>query len=144
MPDSLHEIPIEAAPEVVYGAWTTEEGLSSWWTKVCRISGTPGGINIFVFDGGNVEFHFRVDDQVPGRRVRWTGVAASKMPAEWVDTRIEVDIERSDDETILRFSHRNWKAIDGMYCVCNTTWGELMYRCRDYCEQNGHGPLFEG
>lgn len=144
MADSLHEIPIEAPPETVYDAWTTSRGLSSWWTKDSRAAGEVGGVNVFVFDGGNVEFHFRVDEQTPAESLRWTGVAAEKMPEEWVGTRIEVDLQGSGGTTRMRFGHRNWKSTKGMYCVCNTTWGELMYRLRDYCEGRGRGPLFDG
>ena len=144
MPDSLHEIPVRADPQSVFDAWTTSEGLSSWWTKDSRAASEPGEVNVFVFDGGSVEFHFRIDEQVPGKRVRWTGVQADNMPNEWVGTRIEVDLEPSDDGTRLRFGHVGWKSAEGMYCVCNTTWGELMYRLRDHCEGTGRGPLFEG
>jgi uncharacterized protein YndB with AHSA1/START domain len=144
MADSLHEIPVAADPQAVYRAWTTAEGLSAWWTKGSRVAGRPGGVNVFVFDGGNVEFHFRVDEQVEGRKVRWTGVEAEKMPGEWVGTRIEVDLAPADGGTRMRFGHKGWKSVDGMYCVCNTTWGELMYRLRDACEGKGRGPLFPG
>jgi len=144
MPDSLHEIFIHAHPKRLFDAWTTAEGLSSWWTSDCRIAGNEGGINIFVFDGGKVEFHFRIDEQVPNERVRWTGIPADKMPEEWVGTRIEVDIEPANDITRMRFGHKNWQSSNGAYTLCNTTWGELMYRLRDFCEGKGRGPLFTG
>lgn len=144
MADSLHEIPVKASPNKVYEAWTTAAGLSAWWTKDSRVAERVGDVNVFVFDGGNVEFHFRIDDQVPERRVRWTGLAADKMPAEWVGTRIEVDLEPADGGTRMRFGHKNWKEATSLYCVCNTTWGELMYRLRDHCEGKGRGPLFSG
>ena len=144
MPDSLHEIPIQADPATVYKAWTTSEGLAAWWTKDSRAGKKPGEVNIFVFDGGNVEFHFRIDEQVDGKKVRWIGVKAGKMPDEWVGTRIEVDLAQANRGTRLRFGHKGWKSAEGMYCVCNTTWGELMYRLRDYCEGKARGPLFPG
>ncbi len=144
MADLLHEISIQAEPQVVYEAWTTAQGLASWWTKDARIADAMGGVNVFVFNAGNIEFHFRVDEQIPGERVRWTGIAADKMPEEWVDTRIEVDITGSEETTRLQFGHKNWKSTEGMYGLCNTTWGELMYRLRDYCEGKGRGPLFSG
>jgi uncharacterized protein YndB with AHSA1/START domain len=144
MPDSLHEIPVQASARAVFDAWTTSEGLSSWWTKDSKAQNKVGDVNVFTFDGGNVEFHFRIDEQLPGQRVRWTGVKADKMPDEWVGTRIEVDLSEEDGGTRLRFGHKGWRDAEGMYCVCNTTWGELMYRLRDYCEGKGRGPLFPG
>jgi len=144
MADSLHEIMVQADQKIVFDAWTTAEGLSSWWTSDSRVAGTERGANVFVFDGGKVEFHFRVDEQVPNTLVRWTGVPAEKMPEEWVGTLIEVDIDSDNGMARLRFGHKNWQSIDGAYCLCNTTWGELMYRLRDYCEGRSRGPLFAG
>jgi len=67
------------------------------------------------------------------------------MPAEWVDTKIDVHISRaSDGRTRLQFAHRDWRSAEGFYCVCNTTWGELLYRLRDWCEGRPRGPLFSG
>jgi uncharacterized protein YndB with AHSA1/START domain len=144
MPDSLHEISIDASPAAVFEAWTTADGLSSWWTKQVRVSPEVGGINVLLFEGARVAFHFRIDDQDPAKLVRWTGVPGQKMPDEWVDTRIEVDLVATNGGTRMRFGHRNWKSAEGAYRVCNTTWGELMYRLRDHCEGRGRGPLFSG
>jgi len=144
MPSSLHEIHINADPHKVFDAWTTQQGLSSWWTKDSRVPAEAGKTYVFVFDSGNVEFHFRVDQQKKDRYVRWTGVEAKRMPGEWVGTNIEVFLESTDQGTKMRFQHTNWKTDQGMYCICNTTWGELMYRLKDYCEGRGRGPLFTG
>lgn len=144
MPDSLHEISIQAPPEKVYEAWTTEAGQKSWWTKTCRLGSKPGDTNVFVFDNGNVEFHFRIDEQVRPQKIRWTGIEAAKMPEEWVGTRIEVDLQATDSGTRLLFGHKGWASTEGAFALCNATWGELMYRLRDACEGKGRGPLFQG
>lgn len=145
MPDSLHEIPIQATPQKVYDAWTTPEGQTSWWTRECTIHTQPGQTNIFVFDQENVKFYFRIDEQVPNKKLHWTGIAGEKMPEEWVGTTIEVEIvDKGKGQSLLRFGHKNWKSGDGAFALCNTTWGELMYRLRDYCEGKARGPLFSG
>src|SRR5215471_19170631 len=38
MPDSLHEIAIQADPQRVYDAWTTREGIRGWWTDDARMA----------------------------------------------------------------------------------------------------------
>lgn len=145
MVDSLHEIPIQAGREAVYDAWTTAEGLRGWWTADTRAAGEVGGVHEFGFMGGAVRFHFRVDALEPGRGVRWTGMAGPGMPDEWVDTRVEVSLaDGKDGGTVLRFGHLGWKSADGDFRMCNTTWGQLMYRLRDHCEGKGRGPLFAG
>jgi uncharacterized protein YndB with AHSA1/START domain len=145
MPDSLHEITIAASPKAVYDAWTTAKGLKSWWTQDSRVASKVGGVHVFAFNGGEVEFHFRIDAQEPGRRVRWTGLAAPKMPDEWVGTRIDVELDEPEPgQTRMRFGHLGWQSADGFYRLCNSTWGELVYRLRDFCEGKGRGPLFAG
>lgn len=143
MPDSLHEIAIQADPQRVFDAWTTRDGIRGWWTDDARMAGAVGGENVFGFDHGSVEFHFRIDEQVPGERVLWSGVPGSHMPDEWIGTRIDVRISKlPDGRTRLRFAHANWKSTEGMFAICTTSWGELIYRLRDFCEGKGRGPLF--
>jgi uncharacterized protein YndB with AHSA1/START domain len=145
MADSLHDITIQATPQKVFAAWTTPEGQSSWWTKKCRMGKNSGDVNVFSFDNGNVEFHFRIEKQEQPHQLRWLGVKAEKMPDEWVGTVLEVEISPAGEgKTRMRFGHKNWKSTEGAFEMCNTTWGELMYRFKDYCEGKGRGPLFSG
>lgn len=142
--DSLHEIIVSAPAARVYEVWTTDDGVRSWWTGRTRMAGSSG-VHVFGFDGASVEFHFRIDEQKPGERLLWTGVEGPHMPGEWIGTKIDVQIaEVAPGKTRLRFAHRNWKNTEGAFCMCNTTWGELMYRLRDACEGRGRGPLFPG
>jgi uncharacterized protein YndB with AHSA1/START domain len=143
--DSLHEISIESPIQSVFEAWITAEGLSSWWTRDCRIAGEKGEVNIFGFGNRSVLFHFHIDEQTAPHRVQWTGVEGPNMPAEWVGTTIDVQlIAEGSSRTRVRLSHRDWRSLDGGYRLCNTTWGELMFRLRDACEGRGTGPLFSG
>lgn len=143
--DSLHEIPIAAPATKVFQAWTTAEGLRGWWTADASAPRASDGEYVFRFDKGNVAFHFLVEEEVPGERVLWRGVEGPGMPAEWVGTKIDVRLSHaSDGRTRLQFAHRDWRSAEGFYCVCNTTWGELMYRLRDWCEGRPRGPLFAG
>lgn len=143
--DSLHEIAVAAPAEKVFQAWTTEEGLRGWWTAGVS---TPSSLQteyVFRFDGGNVAFHFRIEQELAGERILWRGVDGPGMPPEWVGTQIDVRLSRgSDGRTRMQFAHRDWQTTEGFYCVCNTTWGELMYRLRDWCEGQPRGPLFAG
>jgi uncharacterized protein YndB with AHSA1/START domain len=140
--DSLHEIEIAAPVRDVYAAWTTPQGLASWWTADCELAGGAGGVNVLGFHGHAVLFHFHVDAQVAPLHVQWTGIAGPKMPDEWVGTTLDVQLQAAAGKTRLRFSHRDWRSSDGFFRACNTTWGALLYRLRDACEGRGQGPLF--
>jgi uncharacterized protein YndB with AHSA1/START domain len=141
--DSMHEITVAAPATKVYQAWTTEEGLRGWWTADATAPQAKGTAYLFRFDGGQVTFHFRVEEEVSGERAVWQGIEGPGMPAEWVGTKIDVRISAAGEgRTRLRFAHREWRSTEGAYCACNTTWGELMYRLRDWCEGRSRGPLF--
>jgi uncharacterized protein YndB with AHSA1/START domain len=143
--DSLHEIPISAPASKVFDAWTTKDGLRSWWTTDVTTPNSSDGNYVFAFDGGKVKFHFRIVEEVAGVSARWLGVRGTDMPDEWVGTEIDVRISPADQgRTRLQFAHRNWRSIEGAYCACNTTWGELMFRLRDACEGRPRGALFSG
>jgi uncharacterized protein YndB with AHSA1/START domain len=140
--DSMHEIAVSAPLQKVFDAWTTKDGLTAWWTSNVTIR-DEGRLFVFGFDGGKIEFNFRLDESVPGERAVWTGVAGDTMPAEWIGTRLDVQVAPAKNGRIrLRFAHRGWRSTEGAFCECNTTWGELMYRLRDYCEGRPRGPLF--
>jgi uncharacterized protein YndB with AHSA1/START domain len=143
--DSLHEILVAAPATKVFQAWTTTEGLRGWWSGDAVAPKASEGEYVLRFDSGRVAFHFRMVEEVPGERVVWIGVDGPGMPSEWVGTRIDVRLSgASDGRTRLLFAHRDWRSAEGAYRICNTSWGELMYRLRDWCEGRSRGPLFAG
>src|SRR5262245_21849206 len=144
MPDSLHEITIDSPIQRVFDAWSTVQGLAAWWTADCRIADKQGEVNVFGLNGRSVLFHFHIDEHVTPYRIQWTGIGGPNMPDEWVGTTIDVQLfPEGEKRTRVRFSHRDWRSSEGSYRLCNTTWGELMYRLRDACEGRGSGPLFK-
>jgi uncharacterized protein YndB with AHSA1/START domain len=83
--DSLHEIVVAASKSKVFDAWTTRDGLRAWWTDDVTVPRKAGDNYIFGFDGGRVAFHFRVAEEVPGERTRWTRVDGANIPRNgWV------------------------------------------------------------
>jgi uncharacterized protein YndB with AHSA1/START domain len=143
--DSLHEIAIAAPAMKVFQAWTTAEGLTGWWTADVDVPRARDGEYVLRFDEGSVALHFRVEEEISGERVLWRGVEGPGMPAEWVGTKIDVRLSHAADaRTRLQVAHRDWRTAEGFFCVCNTTWGELIYRLRDWCEGRSRGPLFLG
>lgn len=141
--DILHQISVRAPPQQVLAAVTTQAGLQSWWTASCTVKPEIGFINVFRFHQGEVEFHFRVDEQTP-THVAWTCVRAAKVPEEWVDTRLTFDLSANDGGTLLRFAHRGWRSIEGGYVDCNTVWGALMHRLWSRAEGKPTEPYFKG
>jgi hypothetical protein len=82
--DILHRIGATAAPEVVYAALTTPDGLAAWWTTDTTGDGVVGGTIQFRF-GEAGEFDMKVLDQRPNERVEWE---VTDGPAEWIGARV--------------------------------------------------------
>jgi hypothetical protein len=43
----------------------------------------------------------------------------------------------------VRFTHSGWKAVTEMFAICNSSWGELMYRLKNYVEGRNPGPHWQ-
>jgi uncharacterized protein YndB with AHSA1/START domain len=136
MADIYHQIPINAPPDQVHAALVTQKGLASWWTADTKTDEKVGGNAEFGFDDGGMVFRMKIDELVPGKRVVWS--CYGDQP-EWSGTVLTWTISRENDATILRFNQR-WKAQTDMVAICNSTWGELMYRLKDYVEGRNPGP----
>ena len=72
MTDMHHEIPINAAPEKVYEAIATQEGLRGWWTGDSAAEPRVGSVAEFGFYNRQFLFLMRIDELTPGKRVVWS------------------------------------------------------------------------
>lgn len=141
MADMLHEISIHAPARSVYDALTTAAGLCAWWTADSTAEPAEGTEAVFGFGARSTVFRMRVATLQPGARVVWH---CEGDVDEWRGTTLTWALAEVDGAITVRFRHADWRATDGMYAVCNTTWGTLLYRLRDYCEGRAPGPLFTG
>src|SRR5260370_34793321 len=94
MADILHRVGVKGpAPDKVYDALTTLDGLSGWGIE--KTSGSPGL-------GGVIENPIGPDLKVtaldPARLGRWE---ATGGPAAWVGTRTRRDLRQHDDRTVV-------------------------------------------
>lgn len=137
MADLHHAIEIQASPEKVYQAIATDEGLRSWWTADSKTDSKVGGSAEFGFDNRGTIFRMRIEELRPGARVAWSCVGD---PDDWKGTRLTWELSKTDDGTMLRFTHGHWRSAEGYFALCNSTWGELMYRLKDAVEGKRPGP----
>ena len=137
MADMNHAIQIDASPEKVYQAIATDAGLRGWWTADSKTESAVGGKAEFGFDDRGTVFRMRIEELRPGARVVWSCLGD---PDDWKGTRLTWEMSQEDGGTMLRFTHGNWRATDGYFATCNSTWGELMYRLKDHVEGKRPGP----
>ena len=137
MTELRHQIDIAAEPEKVYAALTTEVGLRGWWTADSKTDQKVGGKAEFGFDKRAIVFRMKIEKLEPGKSVVWS--CHGDQP-EWNGTKLTWTLEKDGKETIVRFNHGGWKAATAMFAICNSSWGELMYRLKNYVEGRNPGP----
>jgi uncharacterized protein YndB with AHSA1/START domain len=137
MADLHHQININATPDKVYAALATQEGLRGWWTADTKADEKVGGKAEFGFDKRGMVFRMKIEKLEAGKRVVWS--CHGDQP-EWNGTTLTWDLAPNDRGTTVRFTQSGWKAVTEMYAICNSTWGELMYRLKSYAEGRNPGP----
>ena len=137
MAELRHQIPIEAPAQRVYDAVGTQAGMRGWWTADTRMDEKPGGRAEFGFEQRQMIFRMTIEELEPGRRVV---MRCSGDHPDWSGTTLTWEIAAQDGGSVLRFTHGGWKSTGDYYASCNSTWGELMYRLKDYVEGRKPGP----
>jgi len=132
-----HQIAIKSSPDKVYAALTTEAGLRQWWTVDVKAEDKAGGKAEFGFHKRATVFRMAIEKLNPGREVVWS--CRGDNP-EWAGTRLTWNISSENAMSVLRFTHSGWKTASELYAICNSSWGELMHRLRDYVEGKNPGP----
>ena len=137
MAELRHQIDIAAEPEKVYAALTTDSGLRGWWTADSKTDQKVGGKAEFGFDKRAIVFRMKIEKLEQGKSVVWS--CHGDQP-EWNGTKLTWTLDKNGKATIVRFSHSRWKAVTEMFAICNSSWGELMYRLKNYVEGRNPGP----
>ena len=136
----VHQVNVKATPETIYKAISTTEGLGAFWTSESKAESKVGSIASFGFGGPTQRM--RVDELVPGKRVKWTGLA--DFP-NWGDTTVSWDISPAESgETSVTLRHANWPETvsqDDLGSI-NYTWGLIVERLKQYAETGKPNPLF--
>ncbi len=141
MADSLHQVTIEASPAVVYNAITQTQGIQGWWTDTCETALNEGGHCHFWFDNKQTHFTMEATRLLPNQRVFWLCIDG---PVEWIGTELWWEISQdSNEHCTLDFKHMNWRKDDGLFPLCNSTWGSLMTQLKHYCETGEPNPYFQ-
>ncbi|MEE9181023.1 MAG: SRPBCC domain-containing protein [candidate division NC10 bacterium] len=140
MAEMHHQIPINTSPEKVYEAIATQKGLKGWWTGDSVAEPRVGSVAEFGFYNRKILFRMRIEELTPGKRVVWACIGEDD---DWRGTRLTWDISQKDEKTFLHFIHGDWRSTSGHFALCNSTWGMLMYRLKDYVEGKDPGPYWK-
>lgn len=139
MTNIKHYLIIKSTPEKIYNALTTKEGIARWWTVETEIGFKVGDKNEFNF-GKTYHNIMKIVDLRTNKRVEWL---CEKGDKEWVGTKLIFEIEKQKTDSVLRFSHENWKEETDFFASCNYHWGYYLRSLKIYCE-SGKGTPYTG
>ena len=140
MADSLHQIMIHAHEQTIYQALTQTWGIQAWWTDTCEMARKEGDLCQLWFDNRQSQFTMKANKLLPGKRVFWVCLDG---PDEWIGTQLWWEIQEiGENICLLDFKHMNWSKDDGLFPLCNSTWGSLMQNLKQYCESGNPNPWF--
>lgn len=136
MPDIRHLIQVAAPPDALFPLVATADGLTRWWAE--DVEQDASGLVKLGFFGRQTVYALRPETMLRPTRASWL----CESGQEWTDTHLVFGLKSKAEETVVDFTHANWRAESQYFTVCNTTWGELMYRLKAAAEGKGPGPLF--
>jgi uncharacterized protein YndB with AHSA1/START domain len=138
MPDILHEVTIEAAPDKVFKALTESQGLESWWATRAIVEPKVGSTVQVVFGAGPVLNKLEVLTLEPDRKVEW--IARQSNLPEWIDTHITWDLLPIENGTKIIFGHRGYASADGCLPMCSYQWAFYLTSLKNYLETGKGNP----
>jgi uncharacterized protein YndB with AHSA1/START domain len=136
MAEIRHRVGIRGDASEIYTLLTTDAGLARWWTTDTRGAADVGSIIEFRFDGAGPDFE--VIELVPQRLVRWRH--SGEIPPAWKESEILFELLPEDKQTIVNFSHYNWRQADDFLAHCSTKWGVFMMSLKSCIEQGKGQP----
>lgn len=112
MADIFHCLRMSASPDEVFRAVTEDELLRPWWA-------------------GDDHLAVRCLGRAHGASVAWR---CTEGPPEWVGTEIAFAFARDGGETVVRFTHKNWRETSDEFAQCTTKWGRVLLALKSRVE----------
>ena len=138
MPDIRHRVVMSAELDLVYSAIATKAGLSDWWTR--------GGVRGDPKEGSTIEFYFGQPEAAaimevtrldPEGQVSWSCVGGA---GEWVGTRLDFMLTSNDDETVVLFTHADWRDPTDFMAHCSARWAYFLLSLKSLVETGKGTP----
>ena len=140
MEKSMHRIRVHAPEGRVYQALTSKEGLQGWFTP--HVDGdVRDGAEVGMSFNGREPFRWRLSHFQPQRSVQWDGLDG---PGAAAGTTVVFKLGHEGAAgTVVECDHENWPEGHEALRTCNTLWGILMGRLKEYVEHGTARPAFD-
>jgi len=131
MPDIRHRVGIAAPRHRVYETLATKEGLTDFWTAHVEGDSVVGRTLSFFFTSPNPAAVMEVVELSPEERVQWRCVEG---PPEWVGTTVTFALKDTAGETVVLFTHADWREPIEFMHHCSTRWATFLIGLRSGLE----------
>ena len=131
MPEIRHRVGIAAPQHRVYEMLATKDGLAKFWTRQVEGDSEVGGKLRFFFGKLEPSAVMEVVELSPDDRVQWRCVNGAP---EWVGTTVTFDLKSSGGETVLLFTHADWREPVEFMHHCSTKWATVLIGLRSGLE----------
>jgi uncharacterized protein YndB with AHSA1/START domain len=131
VPDIRHRVGITAPQHCIYEMFATKEGLTRFWTTKVEGDCELGGKLSFFFGRPEPSAVMEVVALSPDEHVQWRCVEG---PPEWVGTTVTFDLKESDGETVVLFTHGDWREQVEFMHHCSTKWATFLIGLRSGLE----------
>jgi uncharacterized protein YndB with AHSA1/START domain len=139
MPDIRHRVAITAPLASVYQAVATTEGISDWWTRDgVRGESRPGSRLQFYFGQPEPAAVMEVTKLDASGHVHWHCVEGAD---EWVGTKLSFELTHQDGETVVLFTHADWRDPSDFMAHCSARWAYFLFSLKQLVE-DGKGTPF--
>ena len=125
--------PAVAAMPAVLSAVSTRDGVSKWWSRDVRDVGDDRLAIYF----GRPEPSAVMAVKHSAETSVWTCLQG---PSEWVHTTITFDLRRNGDETVVGFTHADWREPVEFMHHCSTKWGVFLLSLKSLLETGKGAP----
>ena len=131
----VKEVVVKAAPEAVFKAWSTSEGVASFFGPEANIQARPDGpfevyINPYAQPGMKGADNMRVLGVQENRMISFTWNAPPHLPeARAQRTFVTVRMQPEGADTRVRLTHTGWGdggEWDKAYTYFDRAWGNVM------------------
>lgn len=127
----LHDLTIKASAKAVYHSITQPEHLNNWWTLQCEGEPNLGEKYRLYFDP-NYDWRAIVAKADSHEAFE---LKMSESSEGWEPTSFGFLLEETEDKTLVRFYHNNWKTQDHHYRRTSYCWALLLSGLKNYLEE---------
>ena len=133
----IHFLRIHAAPENVFRALMTEDGLKGWWSTAVSVADVEQIIHFYF--AGDFNPDMKVTNAHSNQLVEWRCVAGHE---NWQDNTFSFEVREVNGETDLMFVQVYAQELsDEVYGTYNFNWGYYLQSLKLLCE-TGKGTPF--